>query len=52
MRTYITAQWYLYDLCFNSVSRLETFRRLLALGIDKREAVYLIHSVSPKDPNQ
>jgi hypothetical protein len=39
---YVRAQWYLYDMVFYAVSRLETFRKIVALGIGRREAAEMI----------
>lgn len=40
---YERAHWYLYDMVFYGVSRLDTFRKIVRLGISRREAAELIH---------
>ena len=40
---YVQAHWYLYDMRFYDVPRLETFRKIVALGIGRREAAEMIH---------
>ena len=39
---YVKAHWYLYDMVFYDVPRLDTFRRIVALGISKRAAAAMI----------
>jgi hypothetical protein len=39
---YTTAHWHLYDMVFYGVPRLETFRKIVALGIDRRTAAEMI----------
>jgi hypothetical protein len=39
---YVKAHWYLYDMVFYAVPRLETFRKIVALGIGRRQAAELI----------
>lgn len=40
---HVEAHWHLYDMVFYGVSRLDTFRRIVALGISRREAAEMIH---------
>lgn len=40
---WVKAHWHLYDMVFYGVSRLDTFKAIVALGISKREAAGLIH---------
>ena len=42
---YVRANWYIYDMVFYGVSRLDTFKKIVALGIDRREAAEMIHDV-------
>lgn len=39
---WVKAHWYLYDMVFYDVPRLETFRKIVALGISRHEAAELI----------
>lgn len=38
------AMWAVHDMCMYGVTRLETFRRLVSYGLDRRTAAELIQS--------
>lgn len=38
------AMWIMHDMCMYRVPRLDTFKRLRTLGMDRRQAVELIQS--------
>lgn len=40
---WVEAHWYLYDMVFYDVPRIVTFRRIVAIGISRRQAAELIH---------
>lgn len=43
MKDHRTAQWELFWMVFHGQTRLQTFRRIIALGFDRRTAAEMIH---------